>query len=141
MSVMDPDKSLDEPYFNSITDGFSLPNANDIISNNSFIDDCSKAFTCRALSSTADNYSTGATFFVSADSTPRCLLEKTALSIFRHYTDHLKGINPAKSGAEWWTQVIDSRDEIGMHWDRCVEISFRPLLSSLLTYPYFINKN
>eukprot|EP01034_Spumella_vulgaris_P024711 gene24711-31085_t len=23
-----------------------------------------------------------------------------------------------KSGAEWWTQVIDSRDDIGFHWDR-----------------------
>lgn len=22
------------------------------------------------------------------------------------------------SGAEWWTQVIDSRDDIGFHWDR-----------------------
>ena len=23
-----------------------------------------------------------------------------------------------KSGAEWWTQVIDTDDDIGFHWDR-----------------------
>jgi len=32
----------------------------------------------------------------------------TADAIFDHKT----------SGAEWWTQVIDSRDDIGFHWDR-----------------------
>jgi|TARA_B100001142_G_scaffold7578_1_gene7520 hypothetical protein len=26
--------------------------------------------------------------------------------------------DPSRSGAEWWTQVIDARDEIGTHWDK-----------------------
>jgi len=27
-------------------------------------------------------------------------------------------VDPERSGAEWWTQVIDTRDDIGIHWDR-----------------------
>ena len=26
--------------------------------------------------------------------------------------------DPSRSGAEWWTQVLDARDEIGLHWDK-----------------------
>ena len=28
------------------------------------------------------------------------------------------GFDPRRSGAEWWTQVVDVDDEIGMHWDK-----------------------
>jgi hypothetical protein len=104
------------PYFNCVEKAFTLTGGDDIRANG-FIKDCSTAFTCRALASTADNYSTGATFFIGAGTQPRCLLESTALSIFKYYTKSLS-FDASKSGAEWWTQVIDSRDEIGVHWDR-----------------------
>lgn len=112
------------PYFNCVEKAFILNNTgsndnSDVTSlfDNGFIKDCSKAFTCRALSSTSDNYSAGATFFIRADTAPRCLLESTAMSIFKYYTKSID-YDPARSGAEWWTQVIDARDEIGVHWDR-----------------------
>lgn len=99
--------------------------------------DCKIAFTCRSVSSKED-YSTGSTYFQRADQPPRCLLEALALEIFRKHTtgrifDPTYGTPLHKytvwsstllclffrrSGAEWWTQVIDSRDDIGFHWDR-----------------------
>jgi len=52
-----------------------------------------------------------------ASGVPRCGLESLALSIFR---EHAKGakFDPSRSGAEWWTQAIDVRDDIGVHFDR-----------------------
>jgi len=110
------------PYFNCVEKAFALQQASkdgESFTDNGFLKDCSKAFTCRALASSTDNYSTGATFFIRADTEPRCLLESTAKSIFKYYTKSMN-FDPANSGAEWWTQVIDSRDEIGVHWDRFV---------------------
>ena len=91
---------------------FQLPES----SENAFASECLKAFTCRAMSS-AENYSTGSTFFVHADSKPITLLESLALSIFNFHSKSLS-YDASKSGAEWWTQVIDSNHNIGMHWDR-----------------------
>lgn len=79
--------------------------------------DCGEAFTCRSIPDANENYSSGSTYFVRADQDPRCFLEKLALSIFKFHT---KGaaFDQELSGAEWWTQVIDCRDDVGFHWDR-----------------------
>lgn len=107
------------------------------------IHDCDLAFTARAKEE-SDAYSSGATFFMPASMKPRCLLEQLALNIFK---THTKGLEPGKhfdverSGAEWWTLVLDTNpsaevkdikpktdsdsesseeeedDEVGMHFD------------------------
>ena len=79
--------------------------------------DCGTAFTAKERGS-GDSYSQGSTYFVLGNcSSPNCLLEELALSIFDF---HFAGTasERAESGVEWWTQVIDSRDEISWHWDR-----------------------
>jgi hypothetical protein len=78
--------------------------------------DCIAAFNCRSVSG-SDNYSTGATYFIRANETPSCNLEHLAQQLFKHHTQGLS-FDSARSGAEWWTQAIDSRDDIGFHWDR-----------------------
>ena len=108
------------------------------------IHDCDLAFTARAKEEN-DAYSSGATFFMPASMKPRCALEQLALQIFQ---THTKGLEPGKhfdierSGAEWWTLVLDTNssvdkekpekpetddnsesseeeedDEVGMHFD------------------------
>ena len=78
--------------------------------------------------------SSGRTFWVNAESEPRCALEYLARETFRRATreaaaraerdagardeDERARYDPSKSGAEWWTQVIDEGDEIGWHWDK-----------------------
>eukprot|EP01033_Poteriospumella_lacustris_P010424 gene10424-7411_t len=79
--------------------------------------DCVRAFTAKGLSEGEDNYSTGATFFISAEKVPENGLESLALQIFRKHTEG-KRFDARRSGAEWWTQVIDAEDDIGAHWDR-----------------------
>lgn len=79
--------------------------------------DCSEAFTCRSIPDSNENYSSGSTYFIRADEDPRCFLEKLALSIFKFHTKDAT-FNHKLSGAEWWTQVIDCRDDVGFHWDR-----------------------
>ena len=79
--------------------------------------DCLEAFTCRSISDANEDYSTGSTYFIGADRSPRCFLEKVALAIFRFHTKDAV-FDGKKSGAEWWTQVVDCRDDIGFHWDR-----------------------
>lgn len=78
--------------------------------------DCKVAFTARAKRR-GDQYSAGKTFWVRADADPSTTLERLALAIFRHHAGHTD-FDPARSGAEWWTQVIHLEDEIGWHWDR-----------------------
>ena len=118
----------------------NIPSNNEINNNdfqsNLFIKDCSRAFNCRSLQKKSKSknknvnkpdkqYSSGSTFFIKSNSQPRCLLESIALSIFNYHTSNNNSNNHGlpeydanTSGAEWWTQVIDHRDEIGMHWDR-----------------------
>lgn len=79
--------------------------------------DCALAFNCRAIETDEDNYSTGSTYFIRPCETARCGLEELALDIFKFHTQG-KAFNPSLSGAEWWTQVIDPADDIGVHWDR-----------------------
>lgn len=129
---------MELPFFHCVPNAFELTKVAspcstgdhcdeiDTDCSNLFIKDCKKAFTCRSLSKKGDKqYSSGSTFFIRANSEPRCLLESIALSIFKYHTgdnsSNTQGVpefDPSISGAEWWTQVIDHRDEIGMHWDR-----------------------
>lgn len=85
---------------------------------NAIVKDCKAVFNCRSLKSSTDDYSEGCTYFIKASESSRCSLEHIALSIFQHHTSGMADIDASNSGAEWWTQVIDSRDDIGFHWDR-----------------------
>ena len=79
--------------------------------------DCARVFDCKSVDENDDNYSTGSTYFKLANEKPSCLLEYYAQSIFLYHTRGL-AFDPNSSGFEWWTQVIDSDDDIGFHWDR-----------------------
>lgn len=99
--------------------------------------DCAAAHTAKNARGKhgKSGYSSGRTFWLSADGAPRCALEALALETFRRATrtaeakisvSVAKGkefvtaatYDPSNSGAEWWTQVIDDEDEIGWHWDK-----------------------
>ena len=101
--------------------------------------DCRRVFTARSVKKEADGgakqqYSSGETFWIAAQDEPRCALEHLAQQIFHlHVTDAARRwedecerdpdapppFDPTRSGAEWWTQVIDStHDAIGLHWDK-----------------------
>ena len=62
-------------------------------------------------------YSRGDTFFVRSTDTPRCGLEEVALQIFKMHTEGCT-FDPSRSGAEWWTLVLDADSEVGWHWDK-----------------------
>jgi hypothetical protein len=74
--------------------------------------DCETVFTARDKPDGAA-YSAGQTFFLPANRAPRCALEALAMLIFRKHTEHLKEgtFNPAQSGANWWTLVLDENEE------------------------------
>ena len=63
-------------------------------------------------------YSTNATYWVGADTAPRTALERYALSVFQFHSRQAH-FDPARSGAEWWTQVVSAHDAdagtIGLH--------------------------
>jgi hypothetical protein len=109
---------------------FEFENFGNCLSNDAAIidvlrDDCLHAFTSRSdlnddeTSSVNSNeyHNSGFTYFQRSDLKPRCRLEELALSIFRFHTKNAK-FKDELSGAEWWTQVVDSEDDIGFHWDR-----------------------
>ena len=77
--------------------------------------DSTTAFTART--SEAGEYSAGSTFWVSAEAEPTTALESLALHIFRFHARDAK-FDAATSGAEWWTQVIETDADIAFHWDR-----------------------
>ena len=112
--------------------------------------DCKKVFTAKQTLET-ESYSAGSTFWISAAATTTAKeekreenkkrkinnerkkvsllrsssklsgLERLALRVFEHVTQHLKEgeeYDSNTSGAEWWTQVIDPRDDIGAHFDK-----------------------
>ena len=90
-----------------------------------FLGDCERAFTARAKE-TGEAYSAGATFFVPAKMTPRCALEGLALDIFKAHTKGLKeGVHydPDRSGAEWWTLVLEVSDKEGADKEGAVAAS------------------
>jgi hypothetical protein len=70
--------------------------------------DCETVFTARDKPDGAA-YSAGQTFFIPANMKPRCALEALALKIFHQHTKDLEPgtFNPAQSGANWWTLVLD----------------------------------
>lgn len=79
--------------------------------------DCSATFTARATG-VGEELSAGCTFWVPATTRkPKTTLERLALDIFAYHARDAV-YDPEKSGAEWWTQVIEESDEIGLHWDR-----------------------
>ena len=78
--------------------------------------DCKTVFTARETGEEGE-YSAGSTFFVRADAAPKTALELLALQIFRFHTRDAV-FDPARSGAEWWTQVIETEADIAWHWDR-----------------------
>lgn len=84
----------------------------------SLLHDCKVAFDSKHLANSNENYSLGSTYFIKANEKPRCSLERIALDIFSFHTKDISQYDVKQSGAEWWTQVIDSRDDIGFHWDR-----------------------
>eukprot|EP00605_Chrysophyceae_sp_TOSAG23-4_P000426 GSChrysophyteH1.ASY1.ANO1.483.1 assembled CDS len=95
------------------------------------ISDCQVAFTSKNAGS--DAYSAGSTFFIGAAEKPRCLLERIAMDIFEHHASRMnKNFDIACSGAEWWSQCIDNRDDIGFHWDRDYDLEER---TGELRYP------
>jgi len=101
--------------FNGVLD-FSTEVYHNVVNNNdvNLVDDCKKIFNC---SEVVENYSEGQTYLIKADSKPRCYLEECALSIFKYHTRNAS-YDPSQSGAEFWTQVIDHRDDISWHFDR-----------------------
>lgn len=80
------------------------------------IQDCSTLFNCN--STNGKTYSEGKTYFIKSDEKPRCLPEKLAQDIFLAHSQNIFEYDKKRSGAEFWSQVIDSDDHIGLHWDR-----------------------
>ncbi|KOO33345.1 hypothetical protein Ctob_013950 [Chrysochromulina tobinii] len=76
----------------------------------SLLADAAAAFTARAAG--VGELSAGCTFWVpAATKKPKTSLEQLALDIFTfHARDAV--FEPSKSGAEWWTLVIDESDEL-----------------------------
>jgi len=89
------------------------------------IGECKAAFDIKSLNNdknaSSDSYSVGSTYFIRAHEIPTCNLERLVKEIYGFHTDGIE-CDVSSSGAEWWTQVIDSRDDIGFHWDRDYEL-------------------
>lgn len=116
------------------------------------LEDCETVFTARDKPDGAA-YSAGQTYFLPANMKPRCALEGLAQSIFLKHVRHLeKGTyNPAQSGANWWTLVMDAdhdgpsaksgseddvdagEDEVGLHFDADYELEEQA--NNLLLHP------
>ena len=74
--------------------------------------DCEKAFAARSKEHDAA-YSAGITYFLPCLMAPRCGLEALARRIFQSHVsgaglEEGKDYDPERSGAEWWTLVLDS---------------------------------
>ena len=110
----------------------SFPNAfalDDDAARRTLLADCAEAFTARAATKRKGPYSSGETYWLAADAEPRCALERLAKHVFdAHVGDAVERFvanessaqpfDASRSGAEWWTQVVDIDDEIGVHWDK-----------------------
>ena len=85
---------------------------NDQGSLNTLREDCATVFSARDKPDGA-SYSAGETFFIPSNMKPRCALEALALKIFHEHTKDLEPgtFNPAQSGANWWTLVMDDNAE------------------------------
>mmetsp|Transcript_6807 Transcript_6807/g.27821 ORF Transcript_6807/g.27821 Transcript_6807/m.27821 type:complete len:445 (+) Transcript_6807:182-1516(+) len=112
--------------FSSFPNAFAL---DDDDARRALLADCDEAFTARAATKRKGPYSSGKTYWLAADAEPRCALERLAKHVFdAHVGDAVKRFvanessaqpfDASRSGAEWWTQVVDIDDEIGVHWDK-----------------------
>lgn len=112
--------------FSSFPNAFAL---DDDDARRALLADCDEAFTARAATKRKGPYSSGETYWLAADAEPRCALERLAKHVFdAHVGDAVERFNAnessarpfdaSRSGAEWWTQVVDIDDEIGVHWDK-----------------------
>lgn len=111
------------------------------------LQDCETVFTAQDKPA-GSAYSAGETFFLPATMQPRCALEALAKSIFQKHVAHLEPgtFNPAQSGANWWTLVLDDdegnpsngddeqeEDEVGLHFDADYELEEQT--TNLLLHP------
>ena len=97
------------------------------------IADCEAVFTARATGA-GEGLSSGATFWVAANAKPKTALERLALQIFAHHAAGAE-YDPSRSGAEWWTVVIDDTDDVGLHWDRDYDLQARHAATPQLPPP------
>lgn len=138
--LIDGDEPIPSTRFVSYRDALRIsPQQTD-----SILEDCSIVFTARTIDDGAA-YSAGDTYFVPCQMKPRCALEALALQIFEAHVSALQAkdgqkimFDPERSGAEWWTLVMDAAgptnsedenmeqkdddenedgDEVGMHFD------------------------
>jgi len=91
--------------------------------------DCATIFNSKPVAlngGTGNAYSSGTTFWVSADADVANLtvLEAVALKTMQFHAGNA-GYDPARSGAEFWTMVLerandeeDEDDDVAFHWDR-----------------------
>jgi len=79
--------------------------------------DCEQVCSVRAVRGD-EEYSSGETYFIGAKEEPAAEVERLAKMIFDFHARNSIGVDLNKSGAEWWTQVIDANDDIGAHFDR-----------------------
>jgi len=108
-----PDLNYDYRCFPS----FLEPSADDL---EQLISDCRLTFTARTTRK-GQKYSAGETYWLAANTEPRCALEKLAKDVFDLHTKGKvagEDFNALNSGAEWWTLVLDADDDVGLHWDR-----------------------
>jgi len=80
------------------------------------VDDCKTVFTARETEKDQE-YSSGETFFVRADTEPKSALERLAMDIFMFHAGS-QVYDKNKSGAEWWTLVLDDDSDVTVHWDK-----------------------
>lgn len=84
-----------------------------------------RADCCKAARSVRDvhsesEYSEGQTFWIGANDTPRCSLERLAQDVFRLHTG-VEGcaFDAERSGAEWWCLAMDAESsQVAWHWDK-----------------------
>jgi len=83
------------------------------------------AFTARSAG-TKSAYSSGETFWVPASAEPANALEQLAQEIFFFHASAVRGYDKEKSGAEWWSLVLDPQDaEVGFHWDKDYAVEYQ----------------
>ena len=97
--------------------------------------DCRTTFTARTTRK-GQKYSAGETYWLAKSAEPRCALEKLARDVFDLHTKGKEAgvdYDPGVSGAEWWTLVLDSEDDVGLHWDRDYEMEAS---ADILVHPH-----
>jgi hypothetical protein len=97
--------------------------------------DCRTTFTARTTRK-GQKYSAGETYWLASNAEPRCALEQLAKDVFDLHTKHMTAdvdFAASRSGAEWWTLVLDAEDDVGLHWDRDYEMEAS---AEILVHPH-----